>query len=188
MQTIGYISDHMNKFLLRLLFCLSLTSVFSPGYSYAQQKDSVTTIVNGPEGAEEEEFNLFLAMILLVAVSIMAGSFIACLVLGMVILLAFMALISFGVLSASVVVGWYKRSFNSGFRTFVMLGCCIACAVTGMVGFLLVVKLFELDISTRTGLVAGGISGAIAGVFLGWTIYKITRFILKWAIQKLRAI
>lgn len=141
-----------------------------------QKPDSTLAIHQDQQATEDEEFNIFLLSIAAFFASAMIGaaiigSFIATLIL----LLAF-ALLSAGVLSVSVVAGFYRRSFQFGFKTFVVTIAMFAGVVIGAFGLLIVPRLFNINISNQKALIVGGLGGAVGGILMGLIIYQALKY------------
>lgn len=138
-------------------------------------KDSVITDLNTNDSASEpdDEFNIFLLVLGTVFMSIMIGGAIVGAFAATLVLLSLFGLASVGILSVSVITGLYKRSFQAGFKTFLIIVCSVGGILFGTVGFWLVVKLFELKMSAATTFISGAVSGALGGVMLGIVVYKL---------------
>lgn len=138
---------------------------------------------NKPAGPDDE-FNVFLMVFALIAVSVMMGSvmigaFFACLAL-----LIISGLIAMGILSVSVVAGLYKRSLQAGFKTFCILVCSGAGVITGIGGVLLARYLFEFDISDVSAVLAGATGGLCGGILLGLLIFRTAVLALAYLKRK----
>jgi hypothetical protein len=190
MQTNGWVSgNNMKVFLTRILFCFLLLTVTQPeNYTYAQQKDTLTNNKPVEMDADDEEFNVFLFMFALAVLSLMTGCLIAGIIIVVSCVLLLLALVSFGIISVSLLTGYYRRSVSAGFKAFVMLSSCVAGTLAGFLGFTLIVKLFKLNVSDQQMLITGSVSGAVGGLLLGWVAYKIIRIGLKWGLTKFNSL
>lgn len=103
---------------------------------------------------------------------IFAGLAIGIVLVGLVILLV-TALISAGILSVSILTGLHKRSFTTGFKTFVILSSTVMGALgAGAVCWLLYMLHWKIDSTTIVVILCGG---AISGILFGF----IATFILQ---------
>lgn len=116
-----------------------------------------------------------LIMVALMLVAIGVG-----IVLAVIVLVAIFGLITIGVLSASTLIGIHRKSFASGFKTFVVLmsglGGVGLCALVSFV-----VNLFTRWCSTTTAVLAGAgfglVSGLLFGVVLSYILIWFTGFL-----------
>ena len=170
------------KIFFTALVTLFFTFFTASGQTIDSVQQSVTTIQADTSTHDtlasphiEDDFSpglLFFGLIGLGLVCICIGIGIALIAAGLFLIFG---LITTGVLSASILVGLNKKSFSRGFKTFVLLsasigGLCICTAV-----FYLANRVFDLHFTTRSTVIVGAISGLVAGVLLGQTIYIITR-------------
>jgi len=93
------------------IFCCLLFASFF--HAFSQSRNSA------PE--PDEEFNLFLFILLIVFICGMIGAAIIGALAAMLILFILFALISIGVLSSSVALGLYTRSYSVGFKSFLIM-------------------------------------------------------------------
>jgi hypothetical protein len=103
----------------------------------------------------------------------------SCLIILVGILLIFFSLISFGVLSTSILVGVYQKSFESGFKTFFV-------GISGIVSVFLSVVFFSL-LNTITewwsfhaAILYGFVLGLSSGVIFGYLGYRVFQLILNY--------
>lgn len=166
-------------FLLVLLlpFTYCLTQLPADSLQKQQQDTSATVIPYEQQYETDEEMNLFLMSIALVAVAVMAGMILITVALCALVLLTIAALIGAGVFSASVGVGIYKKSILAAVRTAVTLLMALVCAVGGAAILWLLDKLFELPVSEGTAALIGAGAGALGGVFASMSLF--------WLIKKL---
>lgn len=92
--------------------------------------------------------------------------------------LIIVGLISFGVISTSVLVGLQQKSFLKGFKTFLMLAATIGGVFIGGAGFWLLNK-FAHWWSEKFALLSGSVLGFLSGLILG--------FLVLYVFQKLTA-
>lgn len=163
-------------FLLLLLFCAHPC--------LAQQVDSVvndttSSIHDFPPGqhADDDEFNLFLAVFGMIAVSVMAGvAILTVFILGGA-LTCVGALIAVGALSVSVGVAIYRRSYTSGIKTALFICSAFIGTISGTLIAWMARKVFQLQIANSsaiiTGATAGLIGGCIAAACIIWLVRKL---------------
>lgn len=150
------------KILLSVLF--SILSL----WLIAQTPDSTNTIPT-----PDDDFNLFLLMFGLAALSLMAGMFLIAVIVSLIVLAAFFGLMLLGVISASFLIGYYKKSLKNDFVSFVIIGLSLFSAIIGMLLFASVIQLFEVDISTVAAVCTGFITGAMGGFISAKLILKL---------------
>lgn len=177
---------------LTILFLVLI--LFTGNSLYAQtdtankrvQTDSSLVAKNSQANSpDDEEFNLFLFSLIAVAVCGMIGAAIIGAFAATLVVLISAALISFGILSISVLAGLYKRSVAAGFKTLLYILCPIGGAVIGMSGYLIADKLFEISIPVNKGLLAGAVGGIAGGIIMAFAISKIVIVLAKFLWNKL---
>jgi len=94
-------------------------------------------------------------------------------------------LITMGIISASLLVGFYTKSVKAGFKTLVVIASAVGGAVIGGVGLFLIVKFFHLHLSYQSALVTGSLSGLGGGILTGFIIYRVIIYMLQYARKKL---
>lgn len=183
----------MKNFLIRL-FCVLLLSMFNT-HTLNAQGDSTQSItvdtarVNLPPGVsspDDDEFNLFL---LTLAIAFIAGLIIASLIgalAAMVILIFIFLLIGTGIISASFLIGFYKRSVTAGFRTFIVILSAVTGIFLGTGGLWFCTKFFDLNIAASNALWIGAAGGCIGGILMGLIIFKALQLILTYFKNKLK--
>ena len=111
---------------------------------------------------------------------LLIGLIIACILIGIGIIIGLAALfilfvlVSLGVISTSVYVGLYQRSFQKGFKVLILLTTTLSAMAVGMVG-LVVLNQIQHWFSLATALGIGAVSGMVAGVLLGLLIHAVVR-------------
>jgi hypothetical protein len=122
-----------------------------------------------PTPAEpDDEFNLFLFAL---AAIFICGIF---------------GLIGIGVLSASVAVALYKRSYSAGFKSFLILLFGGSCAAIGGIGSYLITYFFNISVSAPYATLLGSLGGLIGGVLMGIVTFRVIRLVLRFINQKLK--
>lgn len=127
----------------------------------------------------DDEFGIFLLLILLVLI---CGSSGAGAVLITTIILILFGCVVVGILSSSIVIGLYNRSFSKGFKSFV-IGVPAVLGLFGGAGIFWIVNLFMHWWSDWTavisGAIVGGVSGAVLGFFAFFIIQKLSQFFIR---------
>jgi hypothetical protein len=100
-------------------------------------------------------------------------------------LIALLALVSAGILSAGILVGLYKRSVAAGFKTLLVLVCSLGGVVAGAGGFWLIHRLFHIHLTTQTSVLLGAAAGLLGGMLLGIVLFGLIRAFLEYCRQKL---
>jgi hypothetical protein len=146
-----------------LFFCLLLvsTSLFS-------QVDSTNT-------ATDDEMNIFLLVFAVVAISIILGAAIVGAFAATLLLLLATMFVSLGILSVSVLIGFYKQSVKVAFKTFLYLVSALIGMAIGASGFYLIARLFNLDSSGKTSLISGLLCGLIGGLLMAYIILIVIK-------------
>jgi hypothetical protein len=160
-----------------------ITFLFATNLVVAQNNDStntsVTTIQSDTihaattdpyEGTEDFSAGLaFLALIGVGFILVCVGAGMALTVIGLFIIFG---LISFGTLSASVLIGLNKKSFALGFKTFLVSTSTIGGLLLGGFGFWILNKILHWW-TTQTALTIGTALGLLAGVTFGLVTFYI---------------
>ena len=148
------------------------------------QADTISTKSNSMEYDESDDFSpglFFFAMIGFVFILVCVGAGIVLTVLGLLIIFG---LVSFGILSTSIIVGLNKKSFAKGFKTFIVLASTIGGLLFFGVGFWLLNKIVHWW-TTQTAIITGATSGLIAGFAFGLLAYYILQRLTTYFKQKL---
>lgn len=173
----------MNITTLLIITFLIFTYHFSPGQSTT---DTTTTVLKSQQQIDstdntgnddvDDDFSLFLFFMLIIGLIVIGAG----VLLAVVILLILFGLIAAGLLSTSILIGVYKRSFTKGFKVFVISATIVGGIFVGTIGFWLSNKLFDWT-TTRTALISGSLVGVVTGVLLGmlmfFVIQKVTGFL-----------
>lgn len=169
----------MRIFLPLYFFLLFITHTLQPQVADTLPDIQIDWAEEDGHYADEEEFNLFLFSMVgaFIVICICVGVGIVSTLLGLLLLFG---LIAAGALSTSLLVGLNKKSFTTGFKTFVILFSTLSCTVLGGIGFYLLVKIthwMEIETATLSGLGIGLISGLILGFTLSYIIQKFTTYL-----------
>ncbi len=151
------------------------------------QKDSSSIVhENNAETQPDDEFNLFLLTFGIAFLSaIIVASFFGALAAITVIGFSFLLIIT-GITSASILMGIYKRSFASGFKTFMIILGILAGTFLGAGCLLLITKFFHLQLSAGNALWIGAAGGCIGGILIGLIIFKTIQLIVTYFKNKLK--
>lgn len=139
-----------------------------------------------PTQVEDDEFDVVLLVVGMGLAcaglgAVMAGAFAVFLVLGVGILLTIA-----GVVSASLLVGLYRRSLQASFKTLVLIAASLLGVVFGLIIFWLIDVFFHLKLQGYQVLLGGAGGGLVGGFVLGLITYRMMRSVLKIAVSKLK--
>lgn len=160
-------------------------------YSFSQIADTVqlsspltdTLLQNQPSGFEEhtdDDFSTALFLIVVSGIGFILLSVGAGIALTVIAFLILSGLIGAGLVSTSVMIGLYTKSFEKGFKTFIVSAITICGIFSGTIGFWLFNKIVHW-FSTSTSLIIGSVVGLKSGLLLGFTLFyviqKLTSFL-----------
>ena len=148
------------------------TSSAQQDTSLRKKADSSVSIQKDQTIKEDEEFNVFLISIAGFFICAIIGVAIAGTIIGLMILFGIFGLLSIGIISVSVVAGFYRRSFQYGFKSFVILVSTFAGTIIGAFGLLIIPRLLGYTISVEKALIVGALGGLVGGVILGLINYQ----------------
>lgn len=117
-------------------------------------------------------------------------SLLIALLIAILCLFAIFGFVLVGAISTSVIVGINKKSFTSGFKTFVTVFSTFAFGIIGIGSFWFLNKLLHWWNETKAitiGLSIGLISGLITGLILAFVIKKMSTF-LKAKLERKRGV
>lgn len=134
---------------------------------------------------DDEEFNVFLLALGTAFVCIVLGATLAGSMLATLFLLGVFLLVSAGVLSVGILVGFYRRSIAAGFRTVLMISCISGGVCCGAIAFWLINRVFDIHLQPLTALLVGAFSGLVGGLLLGLVLFTIIRLFLNYCRKKL---
>ncbi|WP_370900682.1 hypothetical protein [Chryseobacterium gossypii] len=98
-------------------------------------------------------------------------------------LLLLIALISAGLISASVLVGYQQKSVNKGFKTFFISASTLGTTIISVIFFRVLNSIYDWW-ATDTSVIAGIAFGLLSGLLLGWLIFTAFKKILDFLITK----
>lgn len=133
----------------------------------------------------EDDFSPGLFFFALLGLMLMVISAVVALVLAVLVLLLLAVLVAWGMVTASVLVGMYQKSFEKGIMTFWVLAFGVLSALCGMALWLLVAWLSD-SFSYQTALWVGGLTGLSGGLGVGILSFKALRWLISFLIEKLR--
>jgi len=100
-------------------------------------------------------------------------------------LIALLALVSAGILSAGILYGLHKRSVAAGFKTLLLIVCSLGGIVAGAGGFWLIHRFFHIHMTTQTSVLLGAVAGLLGGLLLGIVLFGLIRAFLEYCRKKL---
>ncbi len=196
MQDLNIFGNYFNKMKFIILSTLSLMLAISPAFNSINAQTDTTTIQKDSSAianndtsnkeAEDDGMNLFLitfaiAFFSAILVASFFGAIAAIVVIGFIFLL-----ITAGITSASVLMGIYKRSFATGFKTFIIILGILAGTFLGAGCLWFITKFFHLQLSESNALWIGAAGGCIGGILTGLIIFKALQLIITYFKNKLK--
>ena len=181
----------MLKYLFCLLFLIGCYSADAQSDTTLLNKgDTATVMTTGGEETDEsdDEFNIFLFVIATgffgaALGAVMAGAFAVFLFLSIAALLAIA-----GIVSASLLIGLYKRSLQSGFKSLLLISASLLGIACGLFILYLINLFLHLHLTGYQILLAGAGGGLIGGFLSGFIILRMIKTILKIMLNKLKFI
>jgi len=176
----------MRQIISLIIFLILASTTF---ISYSQPADSLqettsfTDILNSAqtESYHEDDIAPGLAIFALFGIGFMLICIGAGIVLTIIGLLLLAGFIGAGIVSASILVGLYNKSFEKGFRTFLVSATTVGGFFVGGTGFWLLNKIthwFTTTNSLLIGSVGGLMTGLLLGIMLSYVIKKLTAFLI----------
>ena len=168
------------RHLIAIILCFASMSLAVAGRPAVQQSDSSSrsgVVANQAITADpyvDEDFAPGLAFMVVIAavfILVCVGAGIALTVIGLVLIFA---LISFGILSASVLVGLNKKSFALGFKTFLVSSSTIGGFILFALAFWVLNEVMHWW-SAQDALTIGAALGFVAGLSFGFIAFYILR-------------
>lgn len=175
----------MKKYILFLIFIFNTDFAFS---NVSKPNDTLSSINNynisttqSSEGFVDEDFNLFLlgfALVVTAFVILLMGS-------GAVITIIFLGIIfaftTFGILTTSILIGIKQKSFQKGFKSFMIILCGIGGLIFGTFALWIwnkVTHWWTLKTTILFGVSGGLIGGILFGLVSTLILQKIGTFLL----------
>jgi hypothetical protein len=140
------------------------------------------------ESANDEEFNIFLMLLLTIFVCGMFGAAVVGAMIASLLAVTVFCLTVFGIVSTSIVVGVYKKSLSAGFRTFLLIFFGISCGVCGAAIAVLAQYFFRIASSFSIALGGGLIGGLLGGILLTFVSVKAIRYMIGYAATRLKLV
>ena len=169
-------------FWFSMLTCLTIfgqTNDFINPSTSVVEEDTLITTHNTAELDSSDDFSsglFFFAMIGFIFIMVFVGAGIALTLLGLSIVFG---LISFGILSTSIIVGLNKKSFAKGFKTFIILESTIGGLLFCSAGFWLlnrIVHWWTGQTAILTGVTCGLIAGLVFGLLVNYVLQRVTNY------------
>jgi hypothetical protein len=129
--------------------------------------------------AEVDDGNFFIVL-LFMGLAIVITYVVVGLLLTAAAFVIVVSCISAGILSASIVVGLYKRSFTKGFKAFIIVSTAAAGTIMGAVGL----WLLHADHSAAAALCGAGL-GLVSGIAFGFLSLKVLQRLVIYFKEKL---
>lgn len=140
---------------------------------------------NTPQSVDEYDDSPLLtaiAFVMVVAVCFFIGVGI---VVTALFLLSVFALTAGGILSASVLVGFYQKSFLSGFKIFIRLGALAVSLIFSITTIVILNRVLHWW-SFKIALSVGLVSGLLSGLVFGWVVIILIRKLSEFFCTKLK--
>jgi hypothetical protein len=139
------------------------------------QTDSVTHSMNNEE--PEDDFAPGLLLFALVFIGIIAGAAAFGVAMTTIALLGIFAMVSFGIVSASIIAGLYTRSVTKGFKVFFILSSIVVGGLFGCT-VLYTLNFFTQWYNANDAILLGSAFGLVAGLTGGMiTLYFLKRLV-----------
>lgn len=148
------------------------------------QADSTVANVPEPDGDVENDFNPGLLMFVLVAVGIILAGVVIGTIVTLTTLLGIFAMVSFGILSSSIIVGIYTRSITKAFKTLFTLCSIAAGGVFGCI-ILYALNAFTHWYKAADAILMGGMFGLVAGLAGGMISFYFLQRLIAWLRSKI---
>ena len=183
----------MKNYLCLLLLSFSLLNFES---SFAQKDTVVTQVMpattqtdtssheaRGEHLNGDNDVSLILIFLPALLISILISALTA-IILSAVGALFLFGFISWGIVSTSLLVGLWKRSFTKGFKVFILLFSCFGGLLTGGLTF----GAFNLILhwaKASVAILCGCATGAVCGLIFGYIAFYIIKKLIVFLMQKL---
>ncbi len=144
------------------------------------QRDSLTKTTGVYHNNETDDLSLMQLFFVLVFIGVILLGIGVGIVVAVLALLILFGLVSFGIVSTSVIVGLNKKSFEKGFKTFIVLGSTIGGLLVGGTSFWLfnkVVHWWSIQTAILTGSIAGLLGGLGFGFIAFYVLQKLTTYL-----------
>ncbi len=170
--------DHSRKILLLIiLFCTSLFLFGQQDHSLIIGFKPINFLDSGYDENYDAAPGLFIfAVLMFIFILVCIGVGI---VVATLILLLLFGVIAIGLISSSILVGLYNKSFLKGFKIFIIGGSTMGCTILGIGSFIIynkIVHYWSLQTSVFVGILSGSIAGFLLGIIIFYTVRKLTGF------------
>jgi hypothetical protein len=176
----------LSIFISFLPFCsMAQDTIITQKHSHAIDTSIVKSAGTNTQ-QPDDEFNLFLLAFALAGMCFIAACFFVGVIAAIAIVGLTILLISAGIISTSFFIGWYKRSFSTGFKLFWTISGSICGLLFGAVTFGVIAHVAKLQLTTTTASLSGGAIGLITGGLVGYMVYKLLRVGFKYVATKFK--
>lgn len=134
---------------------------------------------------DADEWNPGLFFFLLIFAGIIGGAAVVGSMTAVLLLLALFLMASAGILSAGVLVGFYRRSVTAGFRTIVYLACTLGGIAFGVGVLLLANHFLHWYLGYKNILLIGTGGGLLGGFLLGFVVIGLVKVVLRYLKDRL---
>jgi hypothetical protein len=145
----------------------------------AKALDSARAGAVSSTAINDDGFDPGIFFIVLILAGIIAGAAIVGSMAAALLLLALFLLASAGILSAGVMIGFYRRSATAGFRTVLYLACMFGGVILAMGTFFLTNHFFHLLFGHKTILFMGAGGGLLGGLLLGFVVFQLIKLLFR---------
>lgn len=180
---------------IALLAVLILTSITLISYSQTTDSLHITPAsadlvsnaqTEGYHEGPEDDFAPGLALFALFGIGFMFICIGVGIVLTMIGLLILVGFIGAGIVSVSILVGFYNKSLEKGFRTFLVSTTTVGGLFIGGTGFWVLNKIMHW-FTTTTSLIIGSTGGLITGFLLGIILSYVIKQLVAFFKDRLKA-
>ena len=134
----------------------------------------------------DEGMDIFLLVLGSIFVCTMIGAAIVGAFLAAFVILLFFSLTAIGMVSTSVAIGLYKRSFSTGFKSLFLIFFGVINAFLGAGGLLLLNMLIPLHISGSYLVPIGFFGGLAGGLLLGHILHYVVKELIATLAKRLK--
>ena len=161
-------------FFISTALCLPAKAVDTAFQHSSKNVSTTATPTSDSPTQSDDDFapGLFVfAVVGLACICAFTGVGIALTLIAFVLLSSFIA---FGVISASIIVTLHQKSIEKGFKAFLVLGCLFT-GLFSMAALFTVVNYITHWFTFLQALIAGTVTGLIAGFIMGQLLFVISR-------------
>ncbi|OQP62545.1 hypothetical protein A3860_28045 [Niastella vici] len=174
-----------NNIILLVLFLASITIATAQTtdslrqVQHTQQTDSLSIAQSNLEQENYDDVAPFLFIIGMIFFVIMCIGIGSGIVITAAISFIIFAMTSFGILSTSLIVGFYKKSITKGIKTFYVLCSTIGITICGGIGLFIVNRFYhwmESPIAFMWGTVFGFVAGFLNGLITFYILQRLVAY------------